>query len=85
LQIFEKISVRGGLRISSWHNSGPATSFLYDNNGTAIDTIYHKKNENDIETVYDMKNVFNGDIDNVTIEMLDSVEHTPAVIVRPVL
>jgi F420-0:gamma-glutamyl ligase-like protein len=46
---------------------------------------YHKKNENDIETVYDMKNVFNGDIDNVTIEMLDSVEHTPAVIVRPVL
>jgi len=44
---------------------------------------YHKNNEKDIETVYDMKNVFNGDIDNVTIEMLDSVEHTPAVIVRP--
>jgi len=43
---------------------------------------YHKKNEMDIETVYDMKNMFDGDINGVTIEMLNSVEHTPAVIVR---
>ena len=43
---------------------------------------YHKNNEKDIETVYDMKNIFKGDIKGVTVEMLDSVEHTPAVIVR---
>jgi len=46
---------------------------------------YHKKNEKDIETVYDMKNIFKGDITGVTIEMLDSVEHTPAIIVRAIL
>lgn len=45
---------------------------------------YHKNNENDIETVYDMNNIFNGDVGDVTIEMLDSVKHTPAVIVRAV-
>ncbi len=43
---------------------------------------YHKTNEKDIETIYDMKNIFKGDITGVTVEMLDSVEHTPAVIVR---
>jgi F420-0:gamma-glutamyl ligase-like protein len=43
---------------------------------------YHKNNEQDIETVYDMKNIFKGDIKGVTVEMLDSVEHTPAIIVR---
>jgi F420-0:gamma-glutamyl ligase-like protein len=43
---------------------------------------YHKNNEKDIETVYDMKNIFGGDIKGVTVEMLDSVEHTPAIIVR---
>jgi F420-0:gamma-glutamyl ligase-like protein len=43
---------------------------------------YHKNNEKDIETVYDMKNIFKGDITGVTVEMLDSVEHTPAIIVR---
>lgn len=45
---------------------------------------YHKTNENDIETVYDMNNMFKGDIGDVTIEMLESVKHTPAVIVRAV-
>jgi F420-0:gamma-glutamyl ligase-like protein len=43
---------------------------------------YHKNNEKDIETVYDMKNIFKGDIKGVTVEMLDSVVHTPAIIVR---
>lgn len=46
---------------------------------------HHKKNEKDIETVYDMKNIFKGDITGVTIEMLNSVEHTPAIIVRAIL
>lgn len=45
---------------------------------------FHKSNETDIETVYDMSNAFNGEVADVTVEMLDSVEHTPAVIVRPV-
>jgi F420-0:gamma-glutamyl ligase-like protein len=43
---------------------------------------YHKNNEKNIETVYDMKNIFKGNIKGVTIEMLDSVVHTPAIIVR---
>jgi F420-0:gamma-glutamyl ligase-like protein len=43
---------------------------------------FHKSNETDIETVYDMSNAFEGDVTDVTIEMLDSVKHTPAVIVR---
>lgn len=45
---------------------------------------FHKNNDTDIETVYDMSNAFNGDVADVTIEMLDSVKHTPAVIVRAV-
>ena len=45
---------------------------------------FHKNNETVIETVYDMSNAFEGEVADVTIEMLDSVEHTPAVIVRPV-
>ena len=43
---------------------------------------YHKENEMDVETVYEMQEMFEGDIDGVTVEMLNSVEHTPAVIVR---
>ena len=43
---------------------------------------YHKNNEKDIETVYDMENMFKGDIKGVTVEMLDSMIHTPAIIVR---
>ncbi len=43
---------------------------------------FHKSNETDIETVYDMSKAFEGDIADVTVEMLDSVKHTPAVIVR---
>jgi F420-0:gamma-glutamyl ligase-like protein len=43
---------------------------------------YHKHNEKDIETVYDMENMFKGDIKGVTVEMLDSMTHTPAIIIR---
>lgn len=43
---------------------------------------YQNQNEYRMETVYDMGNTFNGKIDGVTIEMLSSIEHIPAVIVR---
>ncbi len=41
-----------------------------------------KKNDVNMETVYDMKNMFDGEITGVTIEMLESIQHTPAVIVK---
>lgn len=41
-----------------------------------------EKNDLNIETVYDMKKTFDEEITDVTIEMLESIEHTPAVIVR---
>jgi len=41
-----------------------------------------KKNEINMETVYDMTLTFNEDFSGVTVDMLDSVPHTPAVIVR---
>jgi F420-0:gamma-glutamyl ligase-like protein len=43
---------------------------------------YHKHNDEDIETVYDMENMFKEDINGVTVEMLDSMTHTPAIIIR---
>jgi len=43
---------------------------------------YHENNEKDIKTVYDMEHIFKEDITTITIEMLNSVEHTPAIIVR---
>lgn len=43
---------------------------------------YQKEKNGSMETVYDMNETFNGDLAGVTIEMLESVEHTPAVIVR---
>ena len=43
-----------------------------------------KTNNINMETVYDMKKMFNGEITNVTIEMLESIEHTPAIIVRKI-
>ncbi|MDD3985427.1 MAG: coenzyme F420-0:L-glutamate ligase [Methanobacterium sp.] len=46
---------------------------------------YHENNENNeknIKTIYDMENIFEEDITGITIEMLNSVEHTPAIIVR---
>jgi F420-0:gamma-glutamyl ligase-like protein len=46
---------------------------------------YHKNNEKDIETIYDMENILKGNIKGVTVEMLDSMEHTPAIIVRSLL
>ncbi len=43
---------------------------------------HQKKNEINVETVYDMKDVFKGELSGVTVEMLESIPHTPAVIVR---
>lgn len=40
------------------------------------------KNDINMETVYDMKKVFNEEITDITIEMLESISHTPAVIVK---
>ena len=41
-----------------------------------------EKNDLNLETVYDMKKTFDGGLTGVTVEMLESIEHTPAVIVR---
>ncbi|MCE5214101.1 MAG: coenzyme F420-0:L-glutamate ligase [Methanobacterium sp.] len=46
---------------------------------------YHQKQDHNLETVYDMKNTFHKDITEVTIEMLQSIEHMPAVIVREIV
>lgn len=43
---------------------------------------YQKEKEISMATVYDMTETFNEDITGVTIEMLESVEHAPAVIIR---
>ncbi|MBI5681452.1 MAG: coenzyme F420-0:L-glutamate ligase [Methanobacterium sp.] len=43
---------------------------------------YQNQNEYSMETVYDMGKTFNLEIDGVTVEMLSSIEHMPAVIVR---
>jgi F420-0:gamma-glutamyl ligase-like protein len=41
-----------------------------------------KENEINMETVYDMAQTFKEEFSGVTVDMLDSVSHTPAVIVR---
>ncbi|MGZ7134383.1 MAG: coenzyme F420-0:L-glutamate ligase [Methanobacterium sp.] len=43
---------------------------------------YQEGIEGGMATVYDMKDAFHGDIDGITIEMLSSIEHTPAIIIR---
>lgn len=43
---------------------------------------YQNKSEYSMKTVYDMGKTFNNEVDNVTIEMLDSIQHIPAVIIR---
>lgn len=43
---------------------------------------YQTKNEYSMKTVYEMKDAFQGEIDSVTVEMLSSLEHTPAVIIK---
>ena len=43
---------------------------------------YRTKNEYSMATVYEMKDVFQGEINGVTVEMLSSIEHTPAVIIK---
>ncbi|BDZ67908.1 coenzyme F420-0:L-glutamate ligase [Methanobacterium ferruginis] len=41
-----------------------------------------KIHENNMETVYDMQKLLEGDINNITLDMLDTILHTPAIIVR---
>jgi len=43
-----------------------------------------KENEINMETVYDMARTFTGDFSAITVDMLDSIPHTPAVIVRKI-
>lgn len=43
---------------------------------------YQEIHANNMETVYDMQKLLEGDVNNITIDMLDSITHTPAVIVR---
>jgi F420-0:gamma-glutamyl ligase-like protein len=47
-----------------------------------IAEIYQKSVETHTETVYQMGKSFNGKIKNITIDMLDSITHTPAVIIK---
>jgi F420-0:gamma-glutamyl ligase-like protein len=41
-----------------------------------------KENEINMETIYDMARTFEEEFSSVTVDMLDSIPHTPAVIVR---
>ena len=50
----------------------------------AIAEDYQKNHENSMETVYDMQKLSDGDLNNITVEMLDSINHMPAVIVRKI-
>ncbi|MDI3550469.1 MAG: hypothetical protein PWQ15_1572 [Methanobacterium sp.] len=43
---------------------------------------HQKLHENNMETVYDMQKLLEGKVNNITIDMLDSITHMPAVIVR---
>jgi F420-0:gamma-glutamyl ligase-like protein len=45
---------------------------------------YQMENENSMATVYEMKDIFNGEIDGVTVEMLSSIEHMPAVVIKKI-
>jgi Uncharacterized protein conserved in archaea len=41
-----------------------------------------KIHENSMETVYDMQKLLEGEVNTITIDMLDSIIHSPAIIVR---
>ena len=43
-----------------------------------------KIHENNMETVYDMQKLLEGEVNTITIDMLDSIIHSPAIIVRKV-
>ena len=45
---------------------------------------HQKIHENNMETVYDMQKLLEGKVNTITIDMLDSITHMPAVIVREV-
>ncbi len=43
---------------------------------------YHEENEGGMATVYEMKDILHSEMDGVTIEMLSSIQHTPAIILK---
>ncbi|MBU4535051.1 MAG: coenzyme F420-0:L-glutamate ligase [Euryarchaeota archaeon] len=43
---------------------------------------YQKSQKNNLETVYKMQESFNKDTNEITVDMLNSVVHTPAVIIK---
>jgi F420-0:gamma-glutamyl ligase-like protein len=43
---------------------------------------FQEENEKNMATIYEMKDIFQEEIDGITVEMLSSIEHMPAVIVR---
>lgn len=43
---------------------------------------YQKSVEDNLETVYSMGDALNSDVDDVTVDMLDSLKHTPVILVR---
>lgn len=66
----------------------PLAVFPYHPIGTVLDVAdiaesYHKSSGN-METVHDITNYFEDteSLKNITVEMLDSIPHTPAIIVR---
>lgn len=42
----------------------------------------YQENEGAMATVYDMKDLLHSEMDGVTIEMLSSIQHTPAIIIK---
>jgi hypothetical protein len=41
----ETLSIRGGLRISSWNSNGPSTEYIFNSSGAISDTLVHLKNQ----------------------------------------
>ncbi|PAV07692.1 coenzyme F420-0:L-glutamate ligase [Methanosphaera cuniculi] len=50
--------------------------------GSIAEEVEVKYSDNFFETIYNMKDEFKCDFDNVTVEMLDTINHIPGVIIR---
>lgn len=50
--------------------------------GCIAEEVEVKCSDNFFETIYNMKDEFKCDFDNVTVEMLDTINHVPGVIIR---
>ncbi len=73
---FGKIKGPTTLAISKMHDLEEITEIA------KVADDYQNQNIYSMETVYDMGKSFDLEIDGVTVEMLSSIEHIPAVIVR---